>query len=152
VTSVQPNSFSYSLCVVSLTLLALWQNGSCEGGKKTTVSRQQNRVAKGTWGGPNVHVEVTEVGARIRFNCAQGIIEGPVAVDSEGRFEAKGTFTAEGMGPRNEDDPPKARPAVYSGVVGEKKMTLTVTVPDDKAEGGTFELTLGESGRIRRCH
>ena len=62
------------------------------------------------------------------------------------------TFTAEGMGPTNEDDPPKARPAVYSGVVSEKKMTLTVTVPDNKAEGGTLELTLGEPGRIRRCH
>ena len=149
---MQPNSFCYSLCVLSLTLLALWQNGSCEGGKKAAMSQQQNRVAKGNWGGPNVHIEVTDGGTRIRFNCAQGVIEGPVELDSEGRFSAKGTFTAEGMGPRNEDDPPKARPAVYSGVVSDKKMTLTVTVPDDKAEGGTFELTLGETGRIRRCH
>jgi hypothetical protein len=149
---VQPSSFSYSLCVVSLTLLALWQNGSCEGGKKVTMSQQQNRVAKGNWGGQNARLEVSEGGAQIQFSCARGSIEGPVAVDSEGRFNAKGTFTAEGMGPRNEDDPPKARPAVYSGVVSEKKMTLTVTVPDDKAEGGTFELTLGEPGRVRRCH
>jgi len=149
---VQPNSFSYSLCVVSLTLLALWQNGSCEAGKKDSMSRQQNRVADGKWGGQNALLEVAEGGARIHFGCAHGIIEGPVAVDSEGRFNAKGTFTAEGMGPRNEDDPPKSRPAVYSGVVNDKKMTLKVTVPDDKAEGGTFELTLGEPGRIRRCH
>lgn len=149
---MQPNSFSHSLCVVSLTLLALWQNGSCEGGKKVTMSQQQNRVTNGNWGGQNARLEVSEGGAQIQFGCARGSIEGPVTVDSEGRFNAKGTFTAEGMGPRNEDDPPKARPAVYSGVVSEKKMTLTVTVPDDKAEGGTFELTLGEPGRIRRCH
>ena len=149
---MQPNSFSYSLCVVSLILLALWQNGSCEGGKKVTMSQQQNRVANGQWGGQNARLEVSEGGAQIQFSCARGSIEGPVAVDSEGRFNAKGTFTAEGMGPRNEDDPPKPRPAVYSGVVSEKKMTLTVTVPDDKAEGGTFELTLGEPGRVRRCH
>src|SRR3954471_17810500 len=123
---MQPNSFSYSLCVVSLTLLALWQNGSCEGGKKDSMSQQQSRVANGNWGGPNVLIEVAEGGAQLRFNCAQGHIEGPVTLDSEGRFSAKGTFMAEGMGPRNEDDPPRDRPAVYSGVVQDKKMTLTV--------------------------
>ena len=149
---MQPNSFSYSLCVVSLTLLALWQNGSCEGGKKDSMSQQQSRVANGNWGGQNALLEVSEGRVQINFSCARGVIEGPVTVDADGRFSAKGTFTAEGMGPRNEDDPPKARPAVYSGVVSEKKMTLTVTVPDDKAEGGTFELTLGEPGRVRRCH
>ena len=149
---MQPNSFSYSLCVFSLSLLALWQNGSCEGGKKDSMSQQQNRVAKGNWGGQNALLEIAEGGAQIRFNCAYGRIEGPVTVDSEGRFSAKGTYTAEGMGPRNEDDPPKSRPAVYSGVVSDKKMTLTVTVPDNKDEGGTFELTLGEPGHVRRCH
>lgn len=149
---MQPNSFSYSLCVVSLTLLALWQNGSCEGGKKTTMSQQQNRVANGKWGGPNVHVEVTEGGAQMRFNCAHGSIDGPVVLDSEGRFSAKGTFTAEGMGPRNEDNPPPSGPAVYTGVVHDKKMTLTVTLEADKNERGTYELTLGENGSVRRCH
>ena len=149
---MQPNSLSYALCVVSLTLLALWQNGSCEGGKKDSMPQQPNRVANGNWGGQNAQLEVADGGAQVRFGCAQGNIEGPVMLDADGRFNAKGTFTAESMGPRNEDDPPKPRPAVYSGVVRDKKMTLTVTVPDDKAEGGTFELTLGEPGRIRRCH
>ena len=149
---MQPNNFSYSLCVVSLTLLALWQNGSCEGGKKDSMPQEQNRVANGNWGGQNALLEVSEGRAQINFSCAHGTIEGPVTVDADGRFSAKGTFTAEGMGPRNEDDPPKGRPAVYSGVVQDKKMTLTVTIPDNKDEGGTFELTLGEPGRVRRCH
>jgi hypothetical protein len=149
---VQPNSFSYSLCVFSLTLLALWQNGSCKGGKTVAMTQQQSRVAVGSWGGQNALLEISEGGAHIGFSCARGTIEGPVTVDADGRFSAKGTFTAEGMGPRNEDDPPKSRPAVYSGVVQDKKMTLTVTLPDDKNEGGTFELTLGEPGRVRRCH
>jgi hypothetical protein len=149
---VQPNSFSYSLCVFSLTLLALWQNGSCEGGNRVAMSQEQNRVTAGNWGGQNALLEVSEDGARIRFSCARGSLEGPFALDSEGRFNAKGTFTAGVMGPLNEDDPPKSRPAAYSGVVRDKKMTLTVTVPDDKNEGGTFELTLGEPGHIRRCH
>jgi hypothetical protein len=116
------------------------------------MSQQQNRVTNGNWGGQNALLEVSEGGAQIRFSCAQGTIELPLTLDSEGRFSAKGTFTAESMGPRNEDDPPKPRPAVYSGVVSDKKMTLTVTIPDNKDEGGTFDLTLGEPGRIRRCH
>ncbi|MFL6285342.1 MAG: hypothetical protein ACJ74Q_19570 [Pyrinomonadaceae bacterium] len=149
---MQQNSFSYSLCVVSLSLLALWQNGSCEGGKKQTMSQQQNRVANGVWGGPNVHIEVTEGGAQIRFACAHGSIEGPVTLDSEGRFNAKGTFTSEGMGPRNEDNPPPSGPAVYTGVVQDKKMTLTVTVEADNNARGTYELTRGQNGSVRRCH
>jgi hypothetical protein len=148
---VQPNSFSYSLLVVSLTLLTLWQNGSCEGGKKS-MSQQQSRVANGNWGGPNVHIEVTEGGVQIRFSCAHGGIEGPVTLDSEGRFNAKGTFTAESMGPTYEDNPPKSGPAVYSGVVHDKKMTLTVTVEGDENGRGTYELTQGENGRVHRCH
>lgn len=149
---MQPNGFSHSLCVFSLFLLALWQNGSCEGGKTVAMSQQQSRVAEGNWGGQNALMEVSEGGARLNFSCARGRIEGPVALDAEGRFRVEGTFTAQGMGPTHEDDPPKARPAVYSGVVREKKMTLTLTVPDDEREGGTFELALGEPGRIRRCH
>lgn len=149
---MQPNSLGHGLCVVSLTLLALWQNGSCEGGKKAPMSQQQARVAKGIWGGPNVHVEVTEGGARIRFTCARGSIDGPVALDSEGRFSVKGTFAAEGMGPQREDDPPPSGPAVYSGVVRDRKMTLTVTVEADDNARGTYELTQGENGRVRRCH
>lgn len=104
------------------------------------------------WGGQNVQMDVTEDGAQLRFSCAQGKIDKPLTLDAEGRFNANGTFTAGAMGPTREDDPPKSRPAVYSGVVRDRVMTLSVTVPDDKEEGGTFELTHGEPGHIRRCH
>jgi hypothetical protein len=150
--TVQPNSFSYSLCVFSLILLALWQTGSCKGGKATAMSQQQNRVAAGNWGGQNAHLEVSEGGAQIRFSCAHGSVEEPLTLDAEGRFNAKGLFVAESMGPTYEGNPPKSRAAVYSGVVRDKKMTLTVTVTGDKDESGTYELTQGESGHVHRCH
>lgn len=149
---MQPTGFSHTLCVFSLLLLALWQSDSCQDVKVATMSPEQRRVATGIWGGPNVQLDVTEEGAQLRFSCAQGTIEGPVALDAEGRFSAPGTFVAGSMGPTREDDPPKRRPAVYSGVVHDKTMTLTVAVADDKDEGGTFELIRGEPGRIRRCH
>ena len=117
-----------------------------------TKSQEKRLVANGKWGGQNVQMDVTEDGAQLRFSCARGNTEQPLTLDAEGRFYAKGTFVAQGMGPLREDDPPKSRPAVYSGVVHDKAMTLTVTVTDSKEEGGTFELTEGEPGHIRRCH
>jgi len=137
---------------VSLLLLTLFQSGSCHSGKMETTSSTQRRVANGIWGGPNVHMDVTENGATLRFSCAHGKIEQPLTLDAEGHFSVKGTFVAEGMGPTREDNPPKSQPAVFKGVVHDSSMTLTVTVTDAKEEGGTFELTQGQSGRIRRCH
>jgi hypothetical protein len=148
---MQPFSVSHKLCVFSL-LLALGLSGSCRSVKMATMSQDKHPVATGTWGGQNVQLDVTADGARLRFSCAQGKIEQPLTLDAEGRFSAKGAFIAEAMGPLREDDPPKSRPAVYSGVVHDDLMTLTVTVPDSKGEGGTFELTRGAPGRIRRCH
>src|SRR5215210_7715907 len=119
---MQPNSVSHKLCVFSLLLLALWQSGSCRSVKMATMSQEQHPVAAGIWGGQNAQLDVTEDGARIRFSCARGNIEQPLTLDAEGRFSVKGTFVAEGMGPLRADDPPKSRPAVYSGVVRDKVM------------------------------
>ena len=149
---MQPISVSHKLCVFSLLLLALWQGGSCRSVNMATVSQEKHLVAHGKWGGQNVQLDVTEADVQIRFSCARGKIDQPLMLDAEGRFSAQGTFVAQGAGPTREDNPPKSRPAVYSGTVHDKAMTLTVTVADSKEEGGTFELTQGEPGHIRRCH
>jgi hypothetical protein len=149
---VQPKSVSYSVCLFSLSLLCLWQGGSCEGGKTGAMAQQQqNCVANGVWGGQNAHLEVTEGGAQVRFTCAHGSIEEPLTLDAEGRFSANGTFVAEPVGPSRADEP-TSRPVVYSGVVRDKSMTLTFTFKDNKEKGGTFNLTQGEPGSVRRCH
>jgi hypothetical protein len=149
---MQMTSVSHTFCVYALLLLVVFQGDSCRSVEMATMSQEKRLVATGKWGGPNVQLDVTEDGAQLRFSCATGKIEQPLTLDAEGRFSAKGTFVAEGMGPTREDDPPKSRAAVYSGAVRDKLMTLTVTVADSKDEGGTFELTQGEPGRIRRCH
>ena len=149
---MQPFGFKHTPCLFSLLLLTLWQGGSCQDLKVATMSQEQRTVAAGRWGGQNAQLDVNEDGALIRFSCARGSIERPLTLDAEGRFSAQGTFVAGAVGPQREDDPPKSRPAVYSGVVRDNVMTLTVTVADDRDEGGTFELTRGEPGHIRRCH
>jgi hypothetical protein len=146
------NSASLNFSVISLVLVTLLQSGPCRSGKMETISSTQRRVANGLWGGQNVQLDVTEEGANVRFSCAHGKIEQPLTLDAEGHFSVKGTFVAEGMGPTREDDPPKSQPAVFKGVVHDSIMTLTVTVTDAKEEGGSFELTQGQPGRIRRCH
>ena len=142
---------SHNPYVLSLVLLALWQTGTCRSGHSISTLQKQ-KVATGTWGGQNVQLEVTQVGAQIRFSCAHGKIEQSIMLDAEGRFSVNGTFVAEAMGPTRDDNPPKSRDATYSGTVRDKSMTFTVTVTGDKEEGGTFELTHGEPGHIRRCH
>jgi len=142
---------SHNPFVLSLILLALWQTGTC-GSSHPKATLQKQQVATGRWGGQNVQLEVTQVGAQIRFSCATGKIEQSLTLDAEGRFSVNGTFVAEAMGPTREDNPPKSRPATYSGAVRDKSMTLSVTVTGSKQEGGTFELTQGEPGHIRRCH
>ena len=146
------NSVGYNFCLFTLFLLTLWQSGSCRSGKMETMSSVQQRVANGLWGGQNVQLDVTEDGASVRFSCAHGKIEQQLTLDAEGRFSAKGTFVAEAMGPTHEDNPPKSQPAVFSGIVRDGSMKLTLTVTDAKEEGGTFELTQGQPGHIRRCH
>jgi hypothetical protein len=114
--------------------------------------QEQNRVATGGWGGQNVQMEVTDKGARLRFSCARGSIEQPIALDAEGRFSVEGTLVAEAMGPTREDNPPKSRPAVFSGTVKDQEMTLTVTLKDSKDEPGKYSLNYGKPGRVFKCH
>jgi hypothetical protein len=113
---------------------------------------EQNRLATGTWGGKHVVLEVTENGARLRFDCARGAIERPVALDGEGRFDLQGTFTRSAFGPQREDDPQQNEPARYSGTVKDQSMTLSVTLTRTNEEVGTFTLLQGKPGRIWRCH
>ena len=146
------NGICYNLCVFSLIFLAPLPNGSCRSSKTETMLGQQNRVAAGDWGGPNVGMNVTNDGAQLRFSCAHGNIEGPLALDAQGRFSAAGTFTSETPGPTHVDNPPKPQPATYSGSVHDQSMTLSITLTETKEQVGTFELEYGKTGRVFRCH
>lgn len=149
---MQRNSISYTFYVFSLILFALWQNGSCRVDKTAAMSKEQNRVATGDWGGPNVRMNVTDNGARLQLTCAHGSIEEPLVMDNEGRFSAKGMFAAEAMGPLREDNPPKNGPAIYSGKVSDTKMSLTITFIETKEKAGEYSLEYGKPGRVWRCH
>ena len=107
-------------------------------------------LTEGMWGGTGIQMTVDPKGAVLDLDCAHGAIEGPIAVGSDGRFRASGTYAVEHAGPVREEDENGGRPAVYEGRVEGKKLTLVITLADGK-EAGTFELAHGRAGRVRKC-
>jgi hypothetical protein len=105
-------------------------------------------LAEETWGGPGIQMTVGPEGAAVELDCAHGAIDGPIAVGSDGRFRASGSYAAEHGGPVREGED-TGRSAVYEGRVEGKKLTLVIKIGEE--EVGKFELTQGRSGRIRKC-
>ena len=108
-------------------------------------------IAPGTWGGSHVSMNVTSAGARLEYDCAEGVIEEPLRPDGEGRFTATGTHTPGHGGPiRMGEILPSVR-ARYDGRVKGEQMSLLVTLTDTSAQLGSFELRRGSSGVLLRC-
>lgn len=95
---------------------------------------------------------MTKNGAEIQFNCAHGDIEEPLLLDQQGRFSAKSTSVRRRMGPQREGNPSVNQTAVYSGVIRNQSMTLTVTLMETKQMIGTFTLEHSKLVRPVKCH
>lgn len=108
-------------------------------------------VATGEWGGRGIVLDVQKQGAQAEFDCARGAITEALVVDKEGRFDARGTYVRERMGPEREGESPKGEPARYSGRVNGKTMQLTVTLTHSGEAVGSFTLTHGRTGRLHKC-
>jgi hypothetical protein len=102
------------------------------------------------WGGQHISLEVTDRGAEINYDCAHGSITETIVPNGEGKFVAKGVHVRERPGPirEGEDD---SQPAKYSGSIEGDTMTLTVTLSGSEEAVGTFTLTRGKAGRVRKC-
>ena len=46
------------------------------------TSQNMERIPTGVWGGQHIHIEVGEKSARIEYDCANGVIDGPLTVDA----------------------------------------------------------------------
>ena len=112
--------------------------------------RKMQRLSTGTWGGPNIRIQVETGSATIDYACAHGTITGPLTFDSKGRFTWRGTHTSEGPGPVRAEES-NGSPAIYTGSVSGDKMTLTVKLSDTRHVGDTFTLTRGGKVRIFKC-
>jgi len=96
-------------------------------------------------------MHVTSAGARLEYDCAEGLVEEPLRPDAEGRFTAIGSHTPGHGGPIREGEILPALRARYDGRVKGELMSLLVTVTETGVELGPFELRRGSSGLLVRC-
>ena len=114
-------------------------------------ARTQNmqRIPKGVWGGQHININVGEKSAEIEYDCASGVIDGPLVVDSEGRFNLRGKHRIERGGPVRSDEKPREIPASYTGSIKGNTMTLNLKLADSEVE--TFTLEKGKEGDLFKC-
>lgn len=117
-----------------------------------SASPQNGRaLGNGVWGGQGIALEINDSGAEINYDCAHGTITGKVIPDREGKFAAKGFHVREHGGPVREEEKADGQPVTYQGSIEGETMTLTVILSETKETIGTYTLTRGKSGRIRKC-
>lgn len=112
-------------------------------------TQKMQRIATGVWGGTHIQIEVGEKSATIEYDCANGSIDGPLVVDSNGKFSWRGTHRMERGGPIRADEKPKEYPATYTGSVNGNTMTLTLKISGMDEE--TFTLEKGKPGDLFKC-
>lgn len=158
---MRSNRYNSIGVLVALPLaLFLWQGSSCRSSNANSHANStmnanakpptQARDLRGTWGGQSIAMEVSDEGAEIEFDCAQGRITEKIVPDADGKFETKGVFARERGGPQRMGEN-NEQPAVYRGSIKEKTMTLTIELTRNNETVGAFTLTQGKTGRIHRC-
>jgi hypothetical protein len=136
------------VCAPALAaLIAVSGPGACAQAAGPSAATQA-RVPAGQWGGTGALLTVEDSSAAIQFDCAEGTLNGPLTMDEDRRFAVEGTFVRGRGGPVGEE-PPESEHATYSGEVDDDTLTLTVRVGEE--DFGTFTLTRGKAGRLRRC-
>ena len=107
------------------------------------------RIANGEWGGQHIHINVGADSAEVEYDCASGVINGPLRFDADGHFVWRGVHRMERGGPVRADEKPAEHPATYSGSIKGNTMELTLKVEDLDAE--TFTLEKGKPGELFKC-
>ena len=115
----------------------------------TARTQKMQRIATGVWGGEHISIQVRAKSATIEYDCARGVINGPLVVDSKGHFSLRGTHSPERGGPIRADDQPRQYPATYTGSIKGNTMTLTLKLADSDPE--TFTLEKGKAGELVKC-
>jgi len=120
-------------------------------GSATPSNQNSRALENGVWGGQGVSLEIKDNGAEIDYDCAHGTITGKIVPNRAGEFSVKGFHVREHGGAVREDDNRAGQPVTYEGSIAGETMTLKVTVDENKETIGTFTLTRGKSGRVRKC-
>ncbi len=107
-------------------------------------------VPTGAWGGDHVALTVEDTGARVELDCAHGTVDHALQADSDGRFDAAGTYVREHGGPIRQGEPEDSSPARFTGHVDGRTLKLTIAVEGGDTLG-PFTLVLGKAPRLMKC-
>ena len=88
-------------------------------------------ISTGSWGGHHISMKVGAKSATIEYDCANGVIDGPLVVDDNGHFNLRGTHRTEHGGPIRADESSKGQPATYTGAINGNTMTLHWETPNN---------------------
>ena len=152
---------SRAILCLPLTALMFFQGSSCNSQMKTNSNNTTNQAAHsgtkaeglaiGIWGGEHIALEITDSGATIDYDCAHGSITERIVPDRDGKFLVKGFHVKEHPGPVRQDEDTTGQPAIYTGVSNGATVTLTVRLSGTSETVGTYTLTRGKTGRVRKC-
>ena len=120
------------------------------GGADLLMPLRSQASLVGVWGGEGIRMTIKPEGAVILYNCGEARIEEAIVPDAEGLFQAEGTFTR-GGGP----DSVAGRPheaALYRGTIRGGSMELTETVIGSAQPPRSFNLAVGDNGRLVLCY
>jgi hypothetical protein len=110
-----------------------------------------DRIPPGDWGGEHVFLQVTDSVTTIEYDCAHGLIRGPMRVNARGAFSLDGVYVREHGGPIREGELADSLSARYTGVTDGATMSFTVTVIDGSVGPFEFKARRGESARVFKC-
>ena len=113
------------------------------------ASQKMQVIPAGNWGGPHINMNVGAKSATIEYDCASGVIQGPLVLDREGNFNLRGIHRIERGGPVRADEKPNEVPAAYTGSIKGNTMTLNLKLSDSDEE--TFTLEKGKEGELFKC-
>ena len=155
------SNHSRAFLCLPLTALMFFQGSSCNSKMKANSNNTKNEaphtgtqaegLATGIWGGEHIALEVADSGARIEYDCAHGSITERIVPDRDGKFVVKGFHVREHPGPLRQDEDTTGQPAIYTGVSNGATVTLTVRLTKTDETLGTYTLTRGKAGRVRKC-
>src|SRR6478609_4464981 len=79
----------------------------------TAEPQKMQRIPVGNWGGQHINIKVNAKSATIEYDCASGVIQGPLVVDRDGNFNLHGIHRMQRGGPVRAGEKPNEVPATY---------------------------------------
>jgi hypothetical protein len=119
--------------------------------RATCPEATPERVPDGNWGGEHVGMVVTDTGATLEYDCAEGRVTGPLRLESDGSFTWVGTHYPGHGGPIRIDEPANAHPARYTGHATSTTVQMTLEVLDMPGTVMTFTMKRGADPHVFKC-